>query len=230
MKLVGPAAFSLLWTMARSHALSMAASFLAPPGGDSCSCNDCHALLRRSLGQEKLGLVALGTGAVAVADQLDQHLQCFERQESLMHCHKFCETSCRPFPSSASAAETPCADRGPHVPELSLAQVSVALQLLACPEPKPCSCNCFCDPIMYGTPVPMPPTPFATASPPPLSLLESKKLAAAAQRSMGFAAEEDFPVRVQLGWPLPLPPPPPPPDRSFCPKAAACNCFCPCRD
>merc|ERR1719353_2857778 len=42
-------------------------------------------------------------------------------------------------------------------------------------------------------------------------------------------------VPVQYGTPLPplppafvtLPPPPPPPDRSVCPEAGPCNCFCP---
>eukprot|EP00747_Dinoflagellata_sp_TGD_P161647 gnl/TRDRNA2_/TRDRNA2_178337_c0_seq1.p1 gnl/TRDRNA2_/TRDRNA2_178337_c0~~gnl/TRDRNA2_/TRDRNA2_178337_c0_seq1.p1 ORF type:complete len:136 (+),score=18.43 gnl/TRDRNA2_/TRDRNA2_178337_c0_seq1:77-484(+) len=119
----------------------------------------------------------------------------------------------------ARVAHSAVLERKP--PQLTL------LQRGLCPEPKPCACTCYCDPIMYGTPPPALPTPFATAAPPVLSMLEET-----GKQSFGLASDAtDDPPPIILGpTPPPLLPLPPGPDRSFCPKAAACNCFCPCRE
>jgi len=51
------------------------------------------------------------------------------------------------------------------------------------------------------------------------------------QTEEATAADDMWAPQILLG-PPPLPPSPAPlaPDRSFCPKSAGCNCFCPCRE
>mmetsp|Transcript_60550 Transcript_60550/g.188052 ORF Transcript_60550/g.188052 Transcript_60550/m.188052 type:complete len:132 (-) Transcript_60550:89-484(-) len=93
-----------------------------------------------------------------------------------------------------------------------------------CPQPKPCVCHCFCPPVQYGTPAPWPQPntgPAAELRPEPgASLLQWRE-------QQAFGTGTLAPGRAIL---RPLPPTQPPSDRSFCPKAAACNCFCPCRE
>lgn len=237
-----------------SHTLVLSASAV------QCgTCEDCHALMRRPDHQDFLGgssqfasesllerrLQCSPKDEIAVVDSASN-------AES-KRCEQYCNDNCRAEPPRKQSSEVPCVSKSkPN--KLSLAQLSTAYALTGCPEPKPCICQCFCDPIMYGTPLPLPPTPFATGAPPVLSLLgkkaEMKKVKAAevtANRALtgsleqvGFGNEATELVGVEkaveprpivLG-PMapPLPPLPPPPDRSFCPKSAACNCFCPCRE
>mmetsp|Transcript_70083 Transcript_70083/g.205467 ORF Transcript_70083/g.205467 Transcript_70083/m.205467 type:complete len:167 (-) Transcript_70083:49-549(-) len=117
-----------------------------------------------------------------------------------------------------------------------------------CPEPQPCSCNCFCAPVVYGTPPPTTPPPTTPAWPLLLERereshrleveLASQVVVGRAMSAFGEQAMEATAVgdpelaneQVSLGPPPPPTElPPPAVDRSFCPKAAPCNCFCPCR-
>jgi len=131
---------------------------------------------------------------------------------------------------------------------------SAVRSYMSCPEPKPCNCQCWCDPIQYGTPLPVAPTPFVTLAPPALStFLETGSRREKGQNFLGSRVGKLFSrngmekqeansmtgggrmlIRriepIISSPPAFLPPPPLPPDRSFCPKAAACNCFCPCRE
>lgn len=207
-----------------------------PSSQKACdSCAACHALLRRPTGPEE---TASGLGSAA-GSLLERRLVCSPHEEESAgeahrqdSCTSFCSENCRPQPPRKAAEEVPCVPKTKPA-KMSLAQLSTAYELTGCPEPKPCICACYCAPDMYGTALPIPPTPFATATPPQLSRLLQLKSHVALERQfeqeMSAAAVEPRPI-VLGPMPPPVPPPPPPPDRSYCPKAAPCNCFCPCRE
>lgn len=143
------------------------AALIASHAREKCSCSDCQAVLRRH-----------AEGSFAQTNSLeaiDQKLTCERNDGNLTHhCANFCSRDCRATLPKKSRSTIPC-EANPGTPRvvqgLSLSQLSVARQMLSCPEPLPCFCTCNCPPIQYGTPLPPPPLPpFATASPPQLSV------------------------------------------------------------
>jgi hypothetical protein len=225
---------SLVWVMMILFLVGLVAKNQATAANMKCgSCEDCHALMRRP--DNAADFLGGTSGSSAGPSLLDRRLQCAPKDEVAVvdaatnveskKCERFCSETCRAEPpkTQSSDGEVPCVPQS-KPRKLSLAQLSTAYALTGCPEPKPCMCQCWCDPIMYGTPLPAPPTPFATGAPPALSLLGKTS-----EKTVRAVSEDPRPIVLGPMGP-PLAPMPPPPDRSYCPKSAACNCFCPCRE
>lgn len=225
--------------------------------GDSCSCASCESVLRRPDESQGTSLIS-SNGVEGIDQKLVCSVKPSEPKRCEGFCSANCRTLLPKKLTSVIQCE-PRTSRARSAAGLSLSQLSVANGLLmGCPQPQPCTCTCNCDAIVYGTPIPpLPPPPFATLTPPQLSvgllqypLMQAFGTATAPPSMMEPPPPPPGPPPPMLlqtsataeqgsrqlpdiiiGPPAPpLPMLPPPMPRGQCPKAAGCNCFCPCRE